>query len=83
MMKKKIFLNSIIEFNPCIRFIYESNKESIAFIDIKLGLKNGKVFTDGYFKPTNRYHYLHYLSAHPYHTKESVVFSQILQISWL
>ena len=36
-----------------------------------------------YVKPTNRHQYLHYLSAHPYHTKKSVVFSQTLRISRL
>ena len=31
----KIFLNSLDEFDPCIKLTYESNKESIAFLDIK------------------------------------------------
>ena len=29
-----------------------------------------------YVKRTDRHKYLHYLPAHPYHTKRSVVFSQ-------
>ena len=36
-----------------------------------------------YAKPTDRHQYLHYLSAHPYRTKKSVVFSQTLRISKL
>ena len=36
-----------------------------------------------YIKPTGRLEYLNYLSAHPYHTKMSVVFSQTLRISRL
>ena len=78
-----IFLKRLNEFDPCIKFTYESNKESIAFFDLKLTLRNGKVFTDVYVKPTDRHQYLHYFSAHPYHTKTSVVFSQALQISRL
>ena len=31
----KIFLNSLDEFDPCIKLTYESNKESIVFLDIK------------------------------------------------
>ena len=81
--KLKIFLNSLNEFDPCIKFTYESDKESIAFLDIKVSLRNGKVFTDLYVKPTDRHQYLHYLSAHPYHTKKSVIFSQTLRISRL
>ena len=78
-----IFLKSLNEFDPCIKFTYESNKESIAFLDINVSLINGKVFTDVYVKHTDRHQYLHYLSAHPYHTKKSVVFSQTLRISRL
>ena len=48
----KIFLKSLNEFDPSIKFTYESNKESIAFLDIKVSLRNGKVFTDVYVKPT-------------------------------
>ena len=79
----KIFLNSLNEFDPYIKFTYESNKESIAFLDIKVSLRNGKVFTISGINPTDCHQYLHYLSVHPYHTKKSVVFSQTLQISKL
>ena len=80
---RNIFLKSLNEFDPCVKFTYESNKEIIAFLDIKVSLINGKVFTDVYVKPTNHHQYLHYLSDHPYHTKKSVVFCQTLQISRL
>ena len=36
-----------------------------------------------YVKPTDRHQYSHYLSAHPYHTKKSVVFIEALRISRL
>ena len=74
----KIFLKSLNEFDPSlpIKFTSESNKESIAFLDIKVSLRNGKVFTDVYVKPTDCHQYLHYLSAHLYQTKKSVIFSQ-------
>ena len=62
-------MKSLNEFDPCIKFTYESNKESIAFLDINVSLINGKVFTDVYVKHTDRHQYLHYLSAQPYHTK--------------
>ena len=62
-------LASLNEFDPCSKFTYESNNESIEFHDIKLNLRNGKFFTDVYVKPTDRHQYLHYLSAHPYNTK--------------
>ena len=41
--KLKIFLNSLNEFDTCIKFTHESDKESIAFLDMKVSLRNGKV----------------------------------------
>ena len=76
--KLKIFLNSLNEFDPCITFTYEFNEESIAFLDIEVVLTNNNVFTDLYVSPNDRHQYLHHLPPHPYHTKESVVFSQTL-----
>ena len=83
MVKKKfnIFLKNLNELSPCITFTYEPNKENTVFLDIKVSLRNGKVYTDVYVKPTDCHQYLHYLSAHPYRTKTSVVFSQTLRIS--
>ena len=40
-------------------------------------------YADLYVKSTDRHQYLHYLSAHPNHTKRSVIFSQTLRISRL
>ena len=57
--KITVFLNSLNEFNPCIKFTYESDKESIVFLDIKVSLRNGKVFTDLYVQLTDRHQYLH------------------------
>ena len=76
-------MKSLNEFHTCIKFTCESNKESIAFLDIKVSLRSDKVFTDVYIKPTDRHQYLHCLSAHPYHTKKSVAFSPTLRISKL
>ena len=77
------FLRSLNEFHTDIKFTYESSKESIAFLDLKVSVKNSKIITDLYVKSTDRHQYLHYLSAHPNHTKRSVVFSQTLRISRL
>ena len=64
------------EEDSCITFTYDSNKKGIVFLDIKL-------ITDVYVKPSDRYQYLHYSSAHPYHTKKSVVLGQTLWVSRL
>ena len=46
-------------------------------------MRNDKVFTDVYVKPTDRNQCLYYLPGHLYYPKQSVVFSQILGISRL
>ena len=43
-------------------------------------LKDGKLTTDLHVKPTDLHQYLHFSSAHPNHTKYSVVFSQTLRM---
>ena len=39
------------------KFTNASDKESIAFLDIKVSLRNGKVFTEVYLKSTDRHQY--------------------------
>ena len=39
------FLYSLNEFHNDIRFTYESSKESIAFLDLKVSVKNSKIIT--------------------------------------
>ena len=74
---------SLNEFHTNIKFTYESSKESIAFFDLKVSVKNSKIVTDLYVKSTDCHQYLHYLSACPDHIKRSAVFSQTLRISRL
>ena len=63
-------MKNLNEFDPCIKFTYASNKERIAFLDIKLSLRNGKVFIDVHVKSTDHHQHLNYFSAHPYDTKK-------------
>ena len=77
------FLRSLNEFHTDIKFTYESSKERIAFFDLKVRVKNSKIFTDLHVKSTTRHQYFYYLPAHRNHSNRSVVFSQALRISRL
>ena len=50
-----------------MKFTYEHSVENILFLDLKVGLKDGKITTDLHVKPTNRHEYLDFSSAHPNH----------------
>ena len=62
MVKKneRFFLKSLNDFHPYIKFTYESNRESVAFLDIKVSLRTKKVLTGLYVKSTNRHQYQRY-----------------------
>ena len=77
---KKNFLEDLNKYHPNIDFIHEPNKECINFLDLPVSLLDNKVSTELYIKPTDRHQYLHYSSLHPDHTKNTIVYSQILRL---
>ena len=79
----KKFLDKLNGFNQYIKFTYEYSVENISFLDLKVGLKDGKIATELHMKPTDRHQYLRFSSVRPNHTKRSVVFSQSLRVSRL
>ena len=81
-MVKRV-LDELNGFKQYIKFTYEYSVENIPFHDLKVALNDGKITTDLHVKPTDRHQYLHFSSAHPKHTKRSVVFSKTLCISRL
>ena len=58
------FLQELNNFNPVLKFNFESNEKEIP-------LNAGKINTDLYIKPTDRHQYLHFTSTHPNHTNRS------------
>ena len=81
-MVKRV-LDELNGFKQYIKFTYGYSVENIPFLDLKVGLNDGKITTDLHVKPTDRHQYLHFSSAHPNHTKCSAVFSKTLNISRL
>ena len=79
--KLQLFLTDLNNYNPHIKFTYVFNKEHVSFLDLKVSVCDGKLTKDLHVKPTDRHQYLHYTSAHPNHTKRSIVYSQTLRLS--
>ena len=74
-------MSSFNSFNSNLKFTYESSKKDIKFLDLKVSLSKDKLSTDLHIKPTACHQYLHYSSGHPQHTKQSIVYSQLLRVN--
>ena len=74
------FLEWLNNFDSNFKFTYNHSPEQINFLDVSVYLKNGKIETDIFVKPTDCHQYLHVTSCHPYHTKKSIVYSQGLRL---
>jgi len=70
-------LNSRVE---TINFTSETSETDIAFLDVKVKIREGMIETDLYSKPTDSHDYLMYSSAHPQRCKDSIPYSQFLRI---
>ena len=75
------FLDDFNRFHPNLKFTHEFSEKSVTFLDLNVNLSSGSITTDLHIKPTDRHLYLHFSSAHPDHTKRSIVYSQALRIS--
>ena len=75
------FLEEFNKFHPNIKFKHEVSEENVTFLDLNVKLSNGSISTGLHIKPTDRHQYLHFSSAHPDHTKSSIIYSQALRVS--
>ena len=73
------FLKDLNNFTPT----YETSKNCIPFLDLKVKLIDAKLEIHLYLKPTDCHQYLHYLPSHLEHTKCSIVYNQTLCVNRL
>ena len=66
----KMLLEKINKFHPTIKFAADWSYSSVNFLDVKVIMKDGKIITDLYVKPTDTHQYLDSSSCHPYHCKK-------------
>ena len=67
--------------HPTIKFTADWSYSSVNFLDVKVIMKDGKIITDLYVKPTDTHQYLDSSSCHPYHCKKSIPYSQALRLN--
>ena len=75
----KLKLNKI---HPTIKFTFNYNfdTKSTVFLDTRVWIENGKIFTDLFRKPTDKVQYLLPSSAHPRHVSKNIPYSLALRI---
>ena len=72
------WLNSIMP--GIIQLKSNYSEESLEFLDLRIMLKNGRIETEIFVKPTNLQLFLEYDSNHPTHCKNAIVYCQALRV---
>lgn len=80
LMKFQSFLNNLI---PDIEITFEFNEVQIPFLDTLIYIKDNKLKTKTYFKPTDTHQLLHVASYHPKHTTVGILKSQFIRFKRL
>ena len=73
-----MWLNSIMP--GIIQLKCNYSTESLEFLDLRIMLKNGRLETEIYVKPTNLQLFLEYDSNHPTHCKNAIVYGEALRV---
>ena len=65
--------------------IFETSDESISservpFLDVMVIFRDGRLHTDLYTKPTDKFQYLNFKSCHPFHQKSNLPYALALRI---
>ena len=76
----KDFVTNLNSQHPSIKFSYQIFDKSIDFLDTTVYIKNRRLHTTIFIKPTDRQNCLHYKAEHPLSFKNNIPFGQILRI---
>ena len=77
--KLEEFILMLNKQHPRLTFTWEAGV-GVNFMDVTTTIKDGKIVTELYVKPTDTHQYLHPNSCHPGHIKRSIAYSQSLRI---
>ena len=76
----KDFVTNLNSQHASIKFSYQISDKSIDFLDTTVYIKNRRLHSTIFTKPTDKQNYLHYKSEHPLPLKNNIPFGQILRI---
>ena len=76
-----LFLNWLNSLMPgVIQLKCNFSEDTLEFLDLKIMIKNGRLETELFVKPTNLQLFLDYNSNHPTHCKNAIIYCQALRI---
>lgn len=73
------FFSLINTFHPSIKLKMDYSNTHVNFLDTTVYIRDDKLHTSIYRKPTDRCSYLHSSSFHPQHTKRAIIHSQAIR----
>ena len=74
------YIHEINRMHPTIKYTDECSNKFVAFLDVKVILREGCIVMDLFTKPTDTHQYLHQKSCHSRHQKSTIPYSQALRI---
>ena len=74
------FVNHLNSCHDTIKLTMESSKTEIPFLDTLVRLKNNRITTELYTKPTDSHNYLRFDSCHPRPCVKAIPYSQFLRV---
>ena len=74
------FQNFMNGFHPTISFTFDVSPTQVPFLDTLTQIKNNRIETTLYSKPTDKHTYLLPSSCHPPHTFKGIPYSQALRV---
>ena len=75
------FLKFLNCYHPTIKFTANYSRKDINFLEVSVRKKNNQLDTDLYIKPKDTHQYLRASSCHVYHSKKSILNSQVLRLN--
>ena len=74
------FLQEINQVHHSIKFTAETSETELNFLDTTVYIKNNRLYTKTYKKPSDRASYLHHTSYHPFALKKNIPYGQALRM---
>ena len=74
------FLNYANSYDDTIKYTWEWSYENISYLDVRIKVRDNKISTDVYSKPTDTHQYLDNRLCHPRHVKPGISYGQALRM---